>query len=129
MVRYSAFVVSIALGTALAGCGSSSDKASDKTTPAGSTSSSAAASSPATAAGITIKDFQYTGQLTVKAGQKVSVKNDDATTHTLTEKGKLFDTGDIAAGGTRTFTAPTKPGTYSVYCLYHPTMLATVTVR
>ncbi len=78
-----------------------------------------------------INNFSYSGTLTVKAGQKVTVRNDDSTAHTLTDKKThLFDTGNIAAnGGTATFTAPAKAGTYEFGCKYHPDMKGTLTVQ
>ncbi len=79
---------------------------------------------------ITIKNFGYSGTLTVKAGATVTVVNDDSTAHTLTDKatGK-FDTGSIdGGGGTGTFTAPSEPGKYPFGCTIHPEMAGTLTV-
>lgn len=92
-----------------------------------------AASTPAAShgGGITISNFAYGGQLTVKPGQKVTVTNNDSVAHTVTDKKThLFDTGNVDGnGGTGTFTAPTKPGTYSFGCTYHPQMAGTLTVK
>jgi len=68
--------------------------------------------------------------MTVKPGQKVTVTNQDTAAHTLTDKKThLFDTGNIAGGGgTGTFTAPTKPGSYPFGCTYHPAMKGTLIV-
>ncbi len=124
-MRYSAVLASVALATALAGCGSSSDNASSDQNTAKSTTTASAAT---TSGVITIKDFKYSGELSVKAGAKVTVKNEDTAAHTLTDKGKAFDTGNIAGGATGTFTAPMKAGSYSVICTYHPNMKATLVV-
>lgn len=118
----------------------------------------ACGSSPAPAAptssGIVITGFAYTGALTVKAGQQVTVTNDDPANHTLTDdktlaaagqaptgqtptaqtpssqKTATFSTGTIApSGGTRAFTAPAQPGSYPFGCRVHPTMHGTLTVQ
>lgn len=78
---------------------------------------------------ITIVDFGYTGALTVKPGESVTVENDDSVAHTLTDKSsKLFDTGSISGGDTGSFVAPTKPGTYPFGCTLHPEMSGVLTV-
>jgi plastocyanin len=108
----------------LASCSSSGGSSTAASTPA------ARSSSTAQATGITISNFAYSGTLTVKAGQKVTVTNKDSMAHTLTDKAtKKFDTGNIPAnGGTGTFTAPSTPGTYKFGCTYHPNMAGTLTV-
>jgi len=65
----------------------------------------------------------------VAPGSTVSVTNKDSVTHTLTATGGQFDTGDIDAGQTKTFTAPMKPGTYSYICNIHQYMMGTIVVR
>jgi plastocyanin len=66
----------------------------------------------------------------VRPGQKVTVTNKDSVAHTVTDKNThAFDTGNIAAnGGTATFTAPAKPGSYPFGCSYHPNMHGTLVV-
>ena len=134
-----ATVAAAAAVLTLAGC-SSSSKNTTSTTSAAATSSAPPPTSspprtvdidpPTAAPGITIKGFAYSGTLTVKAGAKVTVTNKDSVAHTLTDKAtKKFDTGNIAGnGGTGTFTAPTKPGTYKFGCTYHPNMAGTLIV-
>jgi plastocyanin len=112
---------------ALAGCSSSGGNASSPpaSQPAG-TSQPPSTSGPT----ITIKNFGYSGDLSVKAGAKVNVVNEDSIAHTLTDKdtGK-FDTGSIDGnGGTGTFTAPAKPGKYPFGCTFHPEMSGSLTV-
>lgn len=130
-------------GTALTGviltaC-SSSGTASDSATTSGPASSAVSQSVAATASAastasaqpiITISSFRFSGNLTVRAGQKVTVSNKDSAAHTLTDAAThLFDTGKIAgSGGTGTFTAPKKAGTYQFGCTYHPNMAGTLTV-
>jgi YVTN family beta-propeller protein len=74
-----------------------------------------------------ISGFAFTDTIRVKAGQAVSWTNRDAVPHTVTSDDGLWDSGDIAAGGTwsRRFTVP---GTYAYHCGNHPAMTATVIV-
>lgn len=117
-----------ALVATLAACGSSSSSSAAPSSSAAAPVSSAAAAT--TASGITIKNFGFSGQLTVKAGEKITVTNQDSVAHTLTDKKThLFDTGSISGnGGTGTFTAPTKPGSYAFGCTFHPDMAGTLIV-
>jgi hypothetical protein len=116
MKRYVPAAGAAALLILLAGCGSSSD-------PAGTASP--------TPGGIVISSSTYTGPMTVKPGQKVTVTNQDPMQHTLTNRRTaLFSTGTIEGnGGTETFTAPTKPGSYPFGCLLHPAMHGTLIVQ
>jgi plastocyanin len=100
MRRYTLTSGAAAPSILLTACGSPSTVAQTASTP-----TSAAATTPATAAGtaapvpggIVISAFAYAGTLTVKAGQKVTVTNQDSAAHTLTDKKThLFDTGNIA---------------------------------
>jgi plastocyanin len=108
-----------------AGCSSSSSPSSSSgsTAPAAST----AAAAPDT---IIIQNFAFhPASLTVQPGAKVTVTNEDSTTHTVTATGaKAFDTGDVAPGKTVTFTAPTTAGAYAYICSIHQYMQGTLTV-
>ncbi len=109
-----------ALAVGAAAC-SSSDKKS-------SSSSSSNAAAATTGDTITIKNFTFTN-ISVKAGTKVTVKNDDSTTHTVTADKNEFDTGNIEGGSSGSFTAPSTPGTYGFHCNIHQTtMKGTLTV-
>ncbi|VXB98437.1 Plastocyanin [Arthrobacter sp. 9AX] len=97
------------------------------TPPPGGASTSAV---PAAAATITIKDFDYGEPVTVGPGAVVAVINMDSAPHTVTaEKDKVFDVDVGGSGATGTFTAPTEPGTYPYFCVYHPNMKGTLTVK
>jgi plastocyanin len=101
----------------LAACGSSSggDGATSKTTAGGAPS------------GLTIKSFAFSPKpLTVKAGAEVTVKNEDSTNHTVTADDGSFDTKGFQ--GTKTFTAPDKPGTYAFHCDIHDYMKGVIQV-
>jgi plastocyanin len=79
---------------------------------------------------IVISNFMYSPMdLTVSPGIRVRVTNDDTVTHTLSATDGPFDTGDIQPGQTRSFTAPSKPGTYHYICNIHQYMMGTVTVK
>ena len=67
--------------------------------------------------------------LSVSPGATVTVTNKDSATHTLTATGGQFDTGDITKDQTRTFKAPSKPGTYHYICSIHQFMTGTIIVK
>lgn len=111
----------------LAGCGG--DGAADQATRQPTTTASRAAAPTDT---IRIKDFDFVpSAATIRAGQKITVPNEDAAPHTLTEQPTsgepAFDTGTLRGRQTGSFTA-SKPGTYDVYCAIHPFMKGTVEV-
>ena len=129
MKRYPLAAVAAALFILLAACGASSDPGA-----------------PASG-GIIISASAYSGSLTVKPGQRVTVTNEDPTRHTLTDQTtlagqtptgqtpagqstELFNTGTIPASGeTEWFTAPITPGTYPFGCRFHSAMLGILTVQ
>jgi plastocyanin len=89
-----------------------------------------AASTSVSGTHITISNFMFSPMsLTVSPGATVKVTNEDSVTHTLTATGGQFNTGDITQNQTKTFTAPTKPGTYHYICAIHQYMMGTVTVK
>jgi plastocyanin len=115
----SLLVALLTVGLVVAGCGSSSGGGGSATNTA-----------PAAPNTITINNFAFSpSTLTVSPGAKVTVKNADSATHTLTASDKSFDTGSIATGASKTFTAPTKPGKYSYICTIHQFMQGTLTVK
>lgn len=130
------------LAVALTGCGSSAPEGTDAANTASDTSSSSpmapdtsmspSASHSATAKPviIAIKDFKYTVPASVTRGAKITVKNDDAENHTLTSapKGTFVVTAN-GGGGTATFTAPTRPGSYKFTCDFHADMAGTLVVK
>ena len=99
-------------------------------TACGSSGSPETAPPPSGASVIVISNSVYTGSMTVKPGQKVTVTNMDPVKHGLANTKTLFSTGTIEGnGGTETFTAPTLPGSYPVHCLFHPKMQGTLVVQ
>jgi plastocyanin len=149
-----AAVALVTVALALTACGSSSSghsvvaasaAARVPTAPAAAESSAgdtagkgdgygAAATAPtavAAAGVLKIAAFRYDPTpITVAAGQVVSVTNSDSADHTVTsDQNGLFLGDDIAQGKTITFRAPTRPGTYTFHCEYHPSMHGTLTVK
>ncbi len=96
--------------------------------PASSASSVSSGSSTGTS--ITISNFMFSPMsITVQPGATISVTNKDSATHTLTASGPgAFNTGNITHNQTKTFKAPTKPGTYQYICNIHQYMMGTITV-
>ncbi|MCG2624457.1 cupredoxin domain-containing protein [Arthrobacter sp. I2-34] len=88
-------------------------------------------SGPAAAAAvITISDFAFQTPASVPAGATVTVTNKDTVEHTVTaDTGSAFNVEVKANGGTATFTAPSKAGSYPFHCSIHPQMLGTLTVK
>ncbi len=102
----------------LAACGGSG-------TPAAQRPSSTAGGADA----VKISDFKFApATLDAKAGAKVTITNNDSTTHTATADGGAFDTGDLDPGASKTITL-SKPGTYAYHCQIHPFMKATIAVK
>lgn len=103
----------------LSACGSAA-VTSPATTPAPSSSGTS----------ITINNFMFNpAKLSVSPGATIQVTNKDSATHTLTATGGQFNTGDIKQGQTKSFTAPTKPGTYQYICNIHQFMMGTLVVK
>jgi plastocyanin len=112
------------LGACSSGSGGSSAQ------PAATGSASPAVSSAAGT--IVIKNFMFQPMsVTVAPGAVVTVRNEDTVTHTLTDESdpKLFTTGDIAAGQSKTFKAPNAAGSYGFICSIHQYMTGTIVVR
>ena len=120
-MKVGAGVLFIAGALLLAACGSSSP-----------TMTGAAATSTSSSVGssITISNFMFSPMsLSVSPGATVKVTNKDSATHTLTASGGQFDTGNITQNQTKTFKAPSKPGTYHYICSIHQYMMGTIIVK
>lgn len=127
----------LALAVALPALALGIGACSAKSTPPGPTSATTLAkgcttgSAPASSTTITIKNFVFLQcPDTVSPGATITVDNTDVTTHTLTATSPAgaFNTGDISPSTTKTFTAPTKPGTYYYICEIHQYMLGALVV-
>ena len=107
----------------LAGCGG--DDSTDDSTKAAAPAAAAKATST-----IRIADFLYEpNPVTVKAGAKIAIVNEDSAPHTITEEGTSpsFDS-DTIVGGKRGSVTFSEPGSFTYLCVFHPTMKGTVTV-
>jgi plastocyanin len=119
-IRRVAVVSVFGAALALASC-SSGASSTTTSTRAGSGSGGGTA--------ITIKNFAFSpASITVAPGATVTVTNSDSVAHTLTSKSGGFDTGDIQAGQSKTFTAPNNSGSYPYICTIHQYMAGTLTV-
>ncbi|HSD57308.1 MAG TPA: cupredoxin family copper-binding protein, partial [Methanotrichaceae archaeon] len=77
---------------------------------------------------VEIRDFSYQpGTLTVAAGTTVTWTNDGNVPHTVTSDERTFDSGDIAPGGSFSYTF-TQPGSYPYHCTLHPSMQGQIEV-
>lgn len=125
-------------GAALAGCGGSDSSddsggaaATTPATPETTTGGEASGGAPASgAAAVSMKNIQFVpGDVTVKAGQKITWSNEDSVAHTVTsaDDGKTFDSGTVDSGSTFEFT-PEKAGTIDYVCLIHPNQKGKITV-
>jgi plastocyanin len=75
---------------------------------------------------LTISGFAFS-ELSVSAGEEVTVQNDDPSEHTVNVNGTDIDV-TVPASGDATFTAPTKAGDYELTCDFHATMQGSLTV-
>lgn len=121
-----AFGIAVAsLALVLAACSSSGGSSAGSPTTGGGTGAGTGWSS----AVITIQNFAFGPSiLRVAPGTLVTVENKDGVTHTVTSDTGAFNTGDISAGQTAHFEAPTKSGSYPYRCNIHQFMTGTLIV-
>jgi plastocyanin len=110
----------------LGGCGDDSSDSSDTTTGAGGTAGAAATTVAEGANTLTIKDLTFSA-LTVKAGDTISIVNEDSFRHTVTADDGSFDV-DVPAGATATLLIP-EAGSYAIHCKVHASMHGTIVVN
>ena len=127
----------IALPLAVAACGDDDDEASTEgvgTTAATSADDGYGGKGTPTTGGatgdatVTISSFSY-DDVTVKAGETITIANETSTPHTFTADDDSFDSGQIAADDTGEVTAPDEAGDYAFHCEIHSDMQATLTVE
>ena len=123
--RVSAVVVALALVTA-AGAGCSAPTPAPNSTP---TTNAVPVTGPVQGPAITITALNFGDPLTVPPGAKITIVNSDDVAHTVTSKVKgQFDV-KVGGNGQATFTAPSTPGRYPYYCVYHPGMIGVLIVQ
>jgi plastocyanin len=66
--------------------------------------------------------------ITVSVGTAVTWTNNDTIAHTATANNGAFDTGNLAAGSSKTITMSTA-GSFPYHCTIHPGMVATINVQ
>ncbi len=122
MKKYFLFGVFAALAAVVVGC-SGYGSSSSKTTTAASTSQASGGSS------VTIQGFAFSpSTLTVSVGTKVTWTNKDGTTHTVTSDTGVFNSGNVANGGSYSYTFNTA-GTFQYHCSIHSNMTGTIVVK
>jgi plastocyanin len=126
LVAVALFGVAVLAGA----CSSGASSSSTSTTASGGASSGGGSPSTGGSATITIQNFSFSpAKITVTPGEKVTVTNKDSVAHTVTANDKKFNTGDIGAGKTVTFTAPSSAGSYPYMCNIHQYMTGMLTVK
>lgn len=109
------------------GCGGSSNTDEN----AASATATASEESPTAVAGptLTIANMAFGKPLTVAPGTEINIVNNDTVEHSVTSQTEgAFDV-HVDGGKTKTLTAPTEPGQYQFYCVYHPMMKGTLIVQ
>jgi plastocyanin len=105
-IRVTSLLAALALTVAAVGCGSSSKKADQATTP-----------------DVSIVDFGFSPkQTTIKPGQTVTWTNDGQVDHTV--KGKGFFTTRALGHGQKFSHRFTSAGSFKYLCTLHPSLMA-----
>ncbi len=130
--RFSRRFVLRALGTLLAGGALAACGSEDPTPAAGDGTPLPTAAKevtiPAGAPSIDQDNMAFTpDKLTVKAGDKVYLRNSETSLHTVTVGGKNVS-GTMKKGDVVVWTVPAA-GTYKITCDFHPQMKATITAQ
>jgi plastocyanin len=120
-VGVAAFVGLLVLGA----CGGDDDSADTTTAPAATTAGAGATTVAGSSNTLTIKDLKF-GALTVKAGDTITIVNDDGATHTVTADDGSFDV-EVPAGATASLVIPAA-GTYAIHCKIHSSMHGSIVV-
>ncbi|MUL62860.1 hypothetical protein BOO86_00170 [Mycobacterium sp. CBMA 234] len=123
--QVAALAVAAAL-VAAASAGCTWTTSAPNSTPA---SNAAPDNGPVQGPAITITALNFGEPLTVPPGAQITVVNRDDVAHTVTSKVK--GQFDVKVGGNSraTFAAPTTPGRYPYYCVYHPGMVGVLIVQ
>lgn len=78
---------------------------------------------------VTLSSFRYLpSPLEITVGTTVAWTNEDRLPHTTTASDGRFDSGYMAQGDTYRYTFDA-PGTYPIFCVFHPRMRAVVIVE
>lgn len=128
MFRLAALVVSVfLLGASSVACGQANSPGGHGE-HSGTVTASPGTSVP-TGPVIAIEGMGFSSLGAVAPGTEITIVNNDEVEHSVTSRTKgLFDV-HVDGKGRATLTAPQEPGEYAFYCLYHPAMLGTLTVK
>ncbi len=77
---------------------------------------------------VVIADFEYEVPRRVAPGARLSLRNTDGELHSFTSKQARLDV-NVPKGRTVVATAPSRPGTYRIVCMFHADMEARLVVR
>jgi plastocyanin len=118
-----AFIV-LALMGLVAGC--AGDDATETTSEA-TTTTTGALGEPGE---VVMENFAFQpAEITVEVGSEVTWTNQDGVTHTATSDDEIWNSGNLASGGSFSQTFE-EPGTYTYFCQIHPgRMQGTVVVE
>jgi plastocyanin len=115
----------------IAGCGGSYSSPSPTPTPTPTPTPAPSGGStvtiPVGARNLTTTAYSP-NPLTVAVGTAVTFVNNDTIAHTATANNGAFDTGNLAAGSSKSVTMGTA-GSFPYHCTVHPGMVATLTVQ
>ncbi len=126
MKKFGTVLAAMAVVAALVtACGGSSSTTETTDTATASENSPTEVAGPT----ITIADMAFGQPLTVAPGTKINIANKDSVEHSVTSQTEgVFDV-EVDGGDTKTLTAPSQPGEYPFYCVYHPNMKGTLIVK
>jgi len=77
---------------------------------------------------IDIEGFAFAGATTAAPGSTLTVTNLDSAPHSVTADDGSFDSGVLDQNGAATFTLPNESGSYSFFCIVHPSMTGEMTI-
>ena len=119
------FIMGAVLTLAFMSC-SKSDNDTTPTPPGGNGGGGAGGGGTATT--LNIYNMAFPASTSVKKGTVVKWYNEDSYAHTVTSNdGSSFNSGNLAAGATFSYTANTT-GTFNYHCNYHSGMTGTLIV-
>ena len=112
-------------GVLVAACGGSGGSGENAATTTVSEETPSAVAGPT----LTIASMSFGQSLTVGPGTEINIVNNDTVEHSVTSKAEgAFDV-HVDGGERKTLLAPTQPGQYPFYCVYHPSMTGTLIVQ
>ena len=126
MKKIGTFLAAMAVVAALVtACGGSSSTTETTDTAMASENSPTEVAGPT----ITIANMAFGQPLTVAPGTQINIANNDSVEHSVTSQPEgAFDV-HVDGGDKKTLTAPSQPGEYPFYCVYHPNMKGTLIVK